>query len=211
MIPTRISRGHRLGLAASLLLASAVAATSVTAEDRAGRLTLDPHHTVVAFHLGSRLHDVHGTFAVREGALTVDAATGAADGTVIVDATSGESGNASRDGRMASAVLESAHFPEIRFRATHVDGGQRPDGTFSGTLHGVLTLHGAEHPLAVAIDGRVVGDELTAHGRFSVPYIAWGLADPSVLMLTVAQTVDVDVTTTGHVQWQSTTPTSGGT
>jgi polyisoprenoid-binding protein YceI len=174
------------------------------AEPGVGHVQLDPHHTVVAFHLGGRLHEIHGTFQMREGALAVDPATGAANGSVIVDATSGESGNASRDGRMASAVLEADRFPEIRFRLARVDGERQPDGTFHATMHGTLSLHGAEHALDVAVEGRLVGDALTARGHFTVPYVAWGLADPSILLLTVDKTVDIDVTTAGHVVWAPT-------
>ncbi len=168
---------------------------------RIGHLQLDPHHTVVAFHLDGNLHAVHGTFGLTTGALAVDPESGAASGTVLVDATSGESGNASRDARMASTVLETDHFPEIRFRAERVEGHPAADGTFHGVLHGVLTLHGDDHDLAVAVDGRLVDDVLSARARFSVPYVAWGLTDPSILLLTVAKTVDVDVSTEGRVTW----------
>jgi polyisoprenoid-binding protein YceI len=174
------------------------------AETGVGRLQLDPHHTVVAFHLAGRLHDTHGTFQLRQGMLEVDPATGTAGGAVVADATSGESGDATRDGRMANVVLEAAHFPEIRFRPSRVDGQRQPDGTFHATLHGMLTLHGTEHAIAVAVDGSLVDDELSARGHFTVPYVEWGLADPSILLLTVAKTVDLDVTTTGHVIWTST-------
>jgi hypothetical protein len=166
-----------------------------------GRLQLDPHHTVVAFHLAGRLHDIHGTFQLRQGTLEVDPVSGAASGSVVVDATSGESGNTARDARMGSFVLEAERFSDIRFQPAQMDGHRQPDGTFHATLHGLLTLHGSEHELAVAIDGRLVDDELSATGHFTVPYVAWGLADPSILLLTVADTVDIDVTTAGHVVW----------
>ena len=191
----------------ALLVACALGAPAVAATHRVGHLALDPHHTVVAFHLGSRLHDVHGTFALQSGTLAVNGETGAAEGVIVVDAASGESGNASRDGRMASTVLETARFPEMRFRADRVEGAQQPDGSFAGTLHGVLTLHGGDHELAVAIDGMLTPDDrLTAHARFAVPYVAWGLADPSLLLLTVDRVVDIDVTTSGHVTWSSADP-----
>ncbi|MEO6029743.1 MAG: hypothetical protein ABIR79_22985, partial [Candidatus Binatia bacterium] len=79
-----------------LLLALAILTTAgdvSAAETRVGHLQLDPHHTVIAFHVGATLHDVSGSFALESGGLDVDVATGVATGTVIVDATSGESGN----------------------------------------------------------------------------------------------------------------------
>ena len=102
---------------------------------------------------------------------------------------------------MAAAVLESARFPDIRFRAERVEGRPEADGTFHGLLHGTLVLHGGEHAVVVEVDGAVVDDVVTARGRFTVPYVAWGLADPSLLFLTVAKTVDVDVPPEGRVTW----------
>jgi polyisoprenoid-binding protein YceI len=192
----------RTTLTAMLLAACALASGRARAgEGRVGHLALDPHHTVIAFHLAGNVHDVHGTFALASGTLDVDPASGAASGTIVVDATSGESGNASRDDRMANTILEAARFPAIRFHAERVDGRQQPDGSFAGTLHGVLTLHGEDHDVPVAIEGRLADDVLSAHGRFTVPYVAWGMPDPSILLLTVAKTVDVDVTTEGRVTW----------
>jgi len=179
-------------------------ATNGSAETEIGRLQLDPHHTVVAFHLAGRLHDTHGTFQVRQGTLEVDPANGTAGGSVVVDANSGESGDGSRDARMASFVLEAGRFPDIRFQPSHIDGQRSPDGTFHATLHGMLTLQGTEHAIDVAVDGHLIDDELTARSHFTVPYVEWGLADPSVLLLTVAKTVDIDVSTAGHVVWTST-------
>lgn len=191
-----------LGAGLLITLAFLAAATTGTAGDgHVGRLDFDPHHTVVAFHLGGNLHEVHGTFALSHGTLTVDPETGAASGTIVIDAKSGESGNASRDTRMASAVLEADHYPEITFRAERVDGHREPDGAFHGALHGVLTLHGADHETVVAVDGRLQGDVVAARAHFTIPYVAWGLPDPSILLLTVEKTVDVDVTTEGRVTW----------
>lgn len=188
-------------MAALLALVTLLVPISAAAESHVGHLDLDPHHTVVAFHLGGNFHEVHGTFALSHGTLSVDPETGAASGTIVIDAASGESGNASRDARMASAVLETSRFPEITFRAERVDGHREADGSFHAALHGVLTLHGAEHATVVTVDGRLDGDALSARGRFTVPYVAWGLPDPSILLLTVAKTVDVDVTTEGRVTW----------
>lgn len=198
-MPSRRRRILRL-----LALAVLASATPAAAEARSGRLELDPRHTVVTFHVAGTLHDVHGTFTRATGALTVDPASGAANGTVVVEAASGESGNASRDARMTSTILEAERFPEIRFRAERVEGGERPDGTFHGTLFGLLTLRGADHDVAVDVEGRRTGDVVAARARFAVPYVAWGLPDPSLLFLTVAKTVDIDVTTEGRVTW--TTP-----
>ncbi len=188
---------------AALLLAwgSTGALAAAGSDPQIGHLAFDPQHTVVAFHLAGNVHDVHGTFALESGTLAVDPARGSATGTIVVSATSGESGNTSRDARMASAILDAEHFPHIRFRAERVEGRQDADGGFHATLYGVLTLHGDDHDVAMIVDGTLAGTVLRAHARFTVPYVAWGLPDPSILLLTVAQTVDLDVTTEGRVTW----------
>ena len=68
-------------------------------------------------------------------------------------------------------------------------------------MQGVLTLHGGKHDIAFTAQGQLVGDNLTATAHFSVPYVAWGLKDPSILFLTVAKQVDIDIAAAGHVVW----------
>ena len=201
MIDHRARQRFGRWAATVLLCTTSSAFAAGTGEPRVGHLAFDPHHTVVAFHLAGNLHDVYGTFALENGALAVDPESGVATGTIVVSATSGESGNTSRDARMTSSVLDADHFPDVRFRAERVEGHPDADGAFRATLYGVLTLRGDEHDVAITAAGILAGDVLRAHARFALPYVAWGLPDPSILILTVAKTVDLDVTTEGHVTW----------
>ena len=43
------------------------------------------------------------------------------------------------------------------------------------------------------------GGSLTAKTHFAVPYVKWGLKDPSIFILKVAKDVDIDLTLTGRL------------
>jgi polyisoprenoid-binding protein YceI len=198
------SRAGWAALFALALGSAAVAiAQSVTPPTGRAALRLDPTSTTVAFRLPGSLHDTHGTFRLKEGTIEVDTATTKAEGLVVVDAASGATGNSSRDARMQDAVLESERFPDIRFRPARVVGTLGADGSFRATLEGTLTLHGMDHSMASAIEGRLDGKRVTATCRFSVPYVEWGLKDPSVLFLTVGKEVEIEVTAAGDLTWES--------
>ena len=85
-------------------------------------LRLDPDQSKVHWTLGTTLHTVHGTFAFKNGSFDLDPESGKASGAIVVHATSGDSGNDSRDKKMHKEVLESAQFAEIVFRPDHVEG-----------------------------------------------------------------------------------------
>jgi len=171
------------------------------AELRSGTLELDPSKTVIEFRLPGSLHTTHGTFKLERGTITGDPSTGKAGGSIVVEARSGDSGIGMRDSDMRESVLETQRYPEITFDPQHFTLELKSGDQFQGTMQGVLTLHGGRHDVVLTAQGQLVGDNLTATAHFSVPYVAWGLKDPSILFLTVAKQVDIDIATSGHVVW----------
>ncbi len=174
---------------------------AAAAESRSGTLDLDPSKTLIEFRLPGALHTTHGTFKLERGIIKADPGTGEARGSITVDARSGDSGVGARDSRMKDSVLEVQKYPEITFRPRQVTGQLRTAGQFQAKLEGVLTLHGAGHQIVMEVQGQLIGDSLVAKSHFSVPYVDWGMKDPSILFFTVAKQVDIDIVTAGHVVW----------
>ncbi len=126
--------------------------------------TVDPAQSSLHWTLGSSLHTVHGTFALKRGSLQVDPATGKASGEIVVDATSGKSGNDGRDRKMHKEVLESGQFGEIIFRPDNISGKLEPQGDSTIQIHGVFVLHGSEHELTVPVQA-TESQHLVTQGR----------------------------------------------
>lgn len=170
-------------------------------------LTLDPTATKVTFDLEATGHDVHGTLVLKAGNLTFDRESGTAIGRIVVDATSAATGSSSRDSTMHDDVLESARFPTFSFEAERFEGTLPEVGTGRITLHGSLDIHGVHHPLAVPAE--VVfgeGGRLTGSAHFDIPYVAWGMRDPSLFVLRVAKTVRVEIAVVGRIAASATMP-----
>jgi hypothetical protein len=53
-------------------------------------------------------------------------------------------------------------------------------------------IHGAEHEMTIPVELKLDGDHWTATARFPVPYVKWGMKNPSLLFLHVGDTVDID-------------------
>lgn len=85
-------------------------------------LQFSPATTSINFTLGDLLHTVHGSFALKSGEVQYDPETSTVHGSVVVDATSGETNNRFRDHRMHHDILESARYPEIAFRPDRIEG-----------------------------------------------------------------------------------------
>ena len=162
-------------------------------------LELDPAATQVNFTLGDVLHTVHGTFKLKRGTVKFDSASGHASGLVVVDATSGDSGSHARDHKMHKDILESAQYPEITFTPEQIQGRVLPQGDFKVQVVGTFTMHGGGHPLTLVVQAHLAGNHLTADTQFAVPYVSWGLKNPSTLFLRVNDTVDVAIHATGKI------------
>src|SRR5580692_1397677 len=110
-------------------------------------LTVDPAQSKVHWNVDSTLHMVHGTFNLKSGTIHFDPETGKAGGEIVVLATSGESGNGSRDSRMHKEILETAKYPEVAFRPAQVEGKVAPSGASDVKLNGTFSIHGADHAI----------------------------------------------------------------
>ena len=163
------------------------------------QLRLDTSQTQVDFKLGDVLHTVHGTFKLKSADLWFDPSTSKAGGQIVVNALSGESGNSGRDTRMHKNVLESMMFPEITFVPVRLEEKLNLDGDSTVRLRGQFTLHGVSHKLIVRVQAHVDHQRLTAEIHFPVPYVQWGLKNPSTLLLRVNDTVDIAIHTSGEL------------
>lgn len=164
-------------------------------------VTLDPAQTKVEITVGSTLHTVHGTFNLKNGQIRFDPASGKASGAIVVDATSGNTDSEGRDKKMHQQVLESRKFSEIVFSPNLVKGTIAPQGTSQVDISGIFHLHGQDHDLTLTISVEpAAGGQLQAKTKFSVPYIKWGLKNPSNFLLKVDDSVDVEIIAIGRLE-----------
>lgn len=163
-------------------------------------LEISPAATTVNWTLGDVLHTVHGTFKLKNGNLWFDPGSGQAGGLLVVDATSGESGSNARDGRMHKNVLESARYPEITFVPDRVVGKVTPTGDSEVQLHGMFTIHGGTHEVLMKVKNHIEQQKVTATISFTVPYVKWGMKDPSNFLLKVKDVVEIGIEAAARIK-----------
>lgn len=185
-----------IGIFCAIVFSAPVQAQSIT-------LNLDPARTQITFTLGATLHTVEGSFKLKNSAIQFNPATGKASGDIVVDATSGESGNNSRDRKMHKSVLESQNYPEIVFVPERVQGQVLLSGESHVQIQGLVKLHGGQHEITIPADIQVTGAQLTANLHFTIPYVEWGLKDPSTFVLHVEKKVDVAIRVAGSLSFPS--------
>ena len=64
-------------------------------------------------------------------------------------------------------------------------------------LAGTVSIHGSDHPVELVATVRRDGDRIVADAPLVVPYVAWGMHDPSVFVLRVAKQVEVRIHAVG--------------
>jgi len=203
----RVSSGKSFVVSLGAIAGIAIFLSATAAPPKANRsvqenaqeivLMLDPSQTKLQWTVDSTMHTVHGTFAVKSGTVHFDPETGKAGGEVIVLATSGDSGNSSRDQRMHKEILETAKFPDAVFRPVQIEGKVARSGNSDVKLHGVISLHGGDHEIIVPVHAELASDRWKGTAKFDVPYIQWGIKDPSNWLLKVKPVVNVELEMTG--------------
>lgn len=195
-----------------LLVAMAIAASAQRNESPAGEIAathasekkitivLDPAQTEIHWTLGAALHTVHGTFRLKRGTIVFDPQSGAAQGEIVVCLETGETGSRARDAKMQEEVLGSAQYPQAVFRPEKVIGVIQPGAIQNVTVAGTFRIHGADHALNLNLQVQINGGTAIASTRFAVPYVQWGMKDPSTFVLRVEKEVKVEVTAKGNVE-----------
>jgi polyisoprenoid-binding protein YceI len=170
---------------------------TAVAQSQELRLEFSPATTTINFTLGDILHTVHGSFNLKNGDVRYDPGSAAVHGSLVVDAASGQSSNRIRDRRMHREILESERYPEIVFRPDRVEGTITDTGTSTVQVHGIFSIHGADHELSLPVRVQMFADHWIADTNFTIPYVKWGIKNPSNFVLRVSESVEIEVHATG--------------
>jgi polyisoprenoid-binding protein YceI len=184
-------RARRGAIAASICLLWLGLAAAASAQEII--LRCDPAHTTANLTLGDVLHTVQGAFLAKRGEIHFDPTSGAVSGEIVIDAAGGQTGNKTRDRKMHQEVLQSQRYPEISFRPDRAEGRILVPRSSILQVHGVFTIHGSEHEVTVPVAVKLGADRWEASAHFQVPYVQWGMKNPSVLFLRVGDTVEIDL------------------
>jgi len=190
---------HRIILSLISLTILLAAGSSCALWAQEMTLELDPANSKVEFTLSDVLHTVHGSFALKSGMIHFNPSSGSASGLVVVDVRSGQSGNSRRDRRMHEDILQSEQYPDATFAPTKMSGPCSPQGNSAIQVDGIFRIHGSDHPITLAIPLQINGSAANFKTELVLPYVKWGMKNPSTFVLRVSDKVTLDVAATGHV------------
>lgn len=193
---------RRIFLPTVFMFSVALAVLTLAPDSRAQEyvVQIDAKQTKIEFSLGASLHTVHGTFALKSSSIRFDPSSGKISGTIVVDAGSGESGNSGRDARMHREILESAKFPEIVFTPSKIIGTVAAEGASKVEVVGRFQLHGLDHEMTLPMEIKADGGNLQVAAHIDIPYVQWGLKNPSNFFLHVSDKVSIDIQAKGHLK-----------
>jgi len=181
----------------SVFLVALLGIPSGRAQDKT--FIVNPGQSGVMFSLGDVLHQVHGTFQVQSGKVQFEDSGSQLSGSIVVGAGSGKSGNDTRDHRMSVDILNAPQFTEVTFSPKRLHGAIAATGDSTVQVDGVFMLHGTPHDLTVPMQVHIDGTACTAKTHFMIPYVKWGLKDPSTFLLRVNKEVGMEITLVGQL------------
>jgi polyisoprenoid-binding protein YceI len=142
---------------------------------------------------------VDGAFHIKSGSVEFDRSTPEMSGSVVVLASSGKTGNGSRDKKMNKEILQVEQHATVSFEPKSYAGIIAPSGDSTIQVTGIFTLLGTPHEITIPVLLHLEGTTATAKAHFSVPYVQWGLKDPSFLFWKADKDVAIDLFLTGQL------------
>jgi hypothetical protein len=161
--------------------------------------SVNPDASTVAIKLNTTHEVVNGTFHVQSGSIRFDRAASRMSGIVVVGTASGKTGNEARDTRMKKQILKVQQFATVSFAPQTYSGTIPVSGDSTIQVSGVFTLLGTAHDLTIPMQIHLEGSKATAKGQFVIPYVQWGLKDPSLLIWKAEKTVQITLDLAGEI------------
>jgi polyisoprenoid-binding protein YceI len=180
------------GLVLAVLIAPAALAqhrTFVVNSDASEvRMTLKTTHEVV-----------NGAFHIQSGSIEFDRGAPQMSGSVIVLSGSGKTGNDSRDKKMYKDILKVQQYATVSFVPRTYTGAIAASGDSTIQVTGTFTLLGQPHEITIPMLVHLEVAGATARAHFVVPYVQWGLKNPSFLIWKADDDVAIDLNLAGRI------------
>jgi polyisoprenoid-binding protein YceI len=195
-----MKKPHKRNVVA-LAIFTAFIATAPSARADSIKLKIDPAASKITAAVAEpdkARGDAIGKFTITSGEITGDPSNPSAGGsaTMVLDATSYDSGNPFRDDAVF-VLLGAKTYPTITFQSTALQNVvMTSTSAGTGTLVGNLTLHGTTRPVSVPFTAtRDAADHLTADGKVTFSYADFGMKVPSMMGASAGS----DVAVTFHI------------
>jgi hypothetical protein len=179
-------------LALALVLAPAALAQRQT-------FVVNPDASAVKMTLNTTHEVVGGAFHIQSGSIEFDRSATTMSGAVVVSAGSGKTGNDSRDKKMNKEILKVDQYATVSFAPKTYTGTIAASGDSTIQVSGVFTLLGTPHDLKIQMQIHIDGTNATAKAHFVVPYVQWGLKNPSFMFWKAEDDVAIDLNLVGRV------------
>jgi polyisoprenoid-binding protein YceI len=170
----------------ALLLAPSVLAQHQT-------FAINPDASQVKMTLNTTHEVVNGTFHVQSGLIEFDRSTPKMAGSVVVLAGSGNTGNGSRDKKMNKDILLVDKYRTVSFEPKSYTGDLKSTGDSTLQVTGIFTLLGTPHELTIPMVVHLDGANALTKAHFIVPYVTWGLKNPSFLIWKAENDIAIDL------------------
>jgi polyisoprenoid-binding protein YceI len=160
---------------------------------------VNPDASEVKMTLKTTHEVVNGAFHIQSGSIEFDPSAPKMSGSVIVLAGSCKTGNDSRDKKMNKDILAVEQHATVSFEPKSYTGVIAPSGDSTIQVTGIFTLLGTPHDITIPLLVHLQGTAATAKAHFVVPYVQWGLKNPSFMIWKADDDVAIDLSLTGRL------------
>jgi polyisoprenoid-binding protein YceI len=160
---------------------------------------VNPDASEIKMMLNTTHEVVNGAFHIQSGSIEFDPSAPRMSGSVVVLAGSGKTGNGSRDKKMNKDILKVEQYATVSFEPKTYAGAIALSGDSTIQVTGIFTLLGTPHEITIPILVHLDGSTATAKAHFVVPYVQWGLKNPSFLVWKADNDVAIDLFLAGRL------------